>query len=146
MPVNVYDGTTAPALPSQQTGAKAYDLPLLAYQPDYLRDFLVGGFTIDASTVPLVNGKREAYAGDVFRRDDATKKFKLVSGTADDGTGFYVMLPHFRDCTTGDQSANGLLRSDHVNRDYLKRAIPAALVGARGPFQYHVASPIDTRG
>lgn len=146
MPVNPYDGTTAPVLPNQQTGAKAYDLPLLARQPDYDRDFLVGGFTLNAASVPLVGGKREAYAGDVFRRNDATKLFDLVSGTADDGTGFYVMLPHYRDCTTGNQSSNGLLRSDHVNKGVLKRAIPAALVGARGPFQYHIASPIDTRG
>lgn len=146
MPVNPYDGTTAPTLPAQQTGAKATDLPLLARQPDYDRDFLVGGFTINAASVPLVDGKREAFAGDVFRRNDGTKKFDLVSGGADDGTGFYVMLPHYRDCTGGDQSSHGLLRSDHVNKDVLKRAIPAALVGARGPFQYHIASPIDTRG
>ena len=145
MPVDVNTGTTAPLLPAQQTGPTTHLIPLLAYQPDYIRDFLVGGFTIDRTTVPLVDGKRIAYAGDVFRRNEGTRKFDLVSGTADDGTGFYVMLPHDRDCTANDQSANGLLRSDHVNKGVLKRAIPAALVGAQGPFQYHIASFVDTR-
>ena len=80
------NGTTAPALPKPEAMIGANGLPLLAYQPDYLRDFLIGGFTIDASKIPAdSNGQKWAYAGDVFRRNDGTGLWDLVSGTADAG-------------------------------------------------------------
>ena len=147
MPVNVTNGTTAPTLPKPEAMIGANGLPLLAYQPDYLRDFLIGGFTIDASKIPPdSDGRKWAYAGDVFRRNDGTGLWDLVSGTADAGDGEkYVMLPHNRDCTGGNQSANGLIRSQHVNRGAVKRTIPTALVGPGKQFEYMYSSPLDLR-
>ena len=146
MPVDVRNGTTAPVLPEATPLVGVNNIPLLAYQPHYLHDFMVGGFTIDHTSVPLEDGKRLAYAGDVFRRDDATGKYKLAAAN-DDGTGSkYVMLPHNRDVTAGDQSSNALLRSQHVNKGALRRPIPAALVGNGKDFQYMFASNVDTRG
>lgn len=146
MPVNVQTATTAVKSTAPEPMVGANNLPLLAYQPDYQRDFLIGGFTIDASKIPVVNGEKWAYAGDVFRWNPATALWDLVSGTADDGTGDkYVMLPHNRNCTGGNQSSKGLLRSQHVNKGALRRAIPAALVGPNKDFQYMLSSPLDMR-
>ena len=147
MPVNVNNATTAPVLPKETDMRGVNNLPLLAYQPDYLRDFLIGGFTIDASKIPAdAGGKKWAYAGDVFRRNDSTGLWDLVSGTNDAGDGEkYVMLPHNRDCTNGNQSSNGLLRSQHVNRGAVTRPIPAALVGPGKQFEYMYSAPLDMR-
>lgn len=146
MPVNVNTQTTAPITTAPEPMVGVNSLPLLAYQPHYLHDFMVGGFTIDASTIPTVNGKKMAYAGDVFRSAGTGGPWALCQAN-DDGTApRYVMLPHNRDCTNGNQSSNGLLRSQHVNRAALMRPIPAALVGGLKLFQYSYASPVDLRG
>jgi hypothetical protein len=147
MPVDVYNQTTAPVLPEQQPIVGAHMLPLLAIQPDYTRDFHVGGITIDRTKIAVVNGKRIAAPGDVFRVNPATGLWDLVSGTADDGSGRrYAMILHARDCTANNQSAPGLIRSQHVNKGALARPIPAALVGAGKQFEYMYASHVDTRG
>ncbi len=147
MPVDVKSGKTAPTLPAQQSGPEAHLIPLLAHPPHFNRDFLVGGATIDRTKVPLENGKRLAHPGDVFRFNPTTKLWDLVSGAAqaDDGTGKYVMLLHVRDCTDENQSFNGLLHSRHVLKGLCKRPIPAALLGAGKPFEYHITSTLDTR-
>lgn len=147
MPVNVNTATTAVQNTTPEPMVGAGGLPLLAYQPDYQRDFLIGGFTIDASKIPTADdGKKWAYAGDVFRWNESTNLWDLVSGTADAGDGKkYVMLPHNRDCTNANQSSKGLLRSQHVNKGALLREIPAALVGPGKQFEYMYSTPLDMR-
>lgn len=147
MPINP-ETRTVYAEDKKPEGLKRSSIPLLAYQPHFLHDYLQGGCTLDASKIPAhTDGKNWAFIGDVFRRNDTTGLWDLCDA-ADDGSGpQYVMLEHDIDCSNGiHQSFNGLLGSQHVNEAALERKIPAALVGYSKAFNYKTRTNINTVG